>query len=231
MSHVNTGNPKQEKTAYVASLTAGMRPFVASQAIASEDEARKAKGEGPVPQPNFKTADVNCALCTAAGAVMLKTGNFMTSGDVAAELGSPSEDRELFVEWWGKQNVVEDAGCALSEPLASQVKGLYYYLKRKVQCQTDIHGSTLKLLKWPQARVWMKDQHQDGTVFAVYFRFGGEAHWLNAVRRGGKLRFIDYQTDTMYPAGRETEGDKPFVGISKTVATDRDDVLAIAFMG
>ena len=179
------------------------------------------------PDPVWATHVLNCALCTAAGVLMKLTGGTWSSGDVSADLGTPSEDRNLFVEY-----AKEKCGFKGTDQVDAQITGLSTYIERKTGKKSQLQPGGMKPQKLYETLKWMKGR-PPGTPFAFWLQLGphsGVCHWLYAESVGQGILFTDYQTDSQELGGRPETGPLPMVGILSKIATDKATVVAVAFL-
>lgn len=125
---------------------------------------------------------VNCALCTAAGAVNLDTGSVVCQTKDVADYFSKSDNK-----------------YALGGSLKGQVSKIDKFVRKMLKCKStryvSNHGRHGKSVL--DAKSWMM-KFPEETVFAVNVNGmtnGGVnvCHWLNAKKTRGTIRYFDYQ--------------------------------------
>lgn len=207
MSNVNTGN---------------VSPEAGPQKQKARLTAKQKRGIGA------PSGLENCALCTAAGIIKLKTGRDKTSGQVALDLGLTYESDGAFAIW--RKSHVKDLngrrvdhyvslpGTVYAEDdpdTRNQVEGLIFYCTKMTGALTLLHGNSVDDVDYAVAKKWMLDQ-PNGTCFAVWWEPDSSfSHWLCAEKRNDELKFVDYQPDMAFslPKGSPIVADEPFVGV------------------
>jgi hypothetical protein len=175
-------------------------------------------------------SDKNCALCTAAGVVNLARGtNVWTSSMVAKMLGK------------------EESSTAMGDDHGVQAENIMKFCQpfSGTSCAVQL-GTKDKPIGLGAAQTFMND-FPDGTVFAVYvcgvkegkdkYQFGERAkesankasHWLNAVKKDGKITYIDFQADHPNREAKPAESDVPILGITGQTVPNSDEMIVLAF--
>ncbi len=179
-----------------------------------------------------KSAELNCSLCAAAAVVSHLTGNFTTSGDVAAAFPFTGK---LHMSYSGVNPNYQHALTMSKQPYrkaspsdigtinAAQINGIKTFcIDRIPDLQIIIESTSQELAHAKAEMTKMGPEH----VFAVLIT--GHGHWNFAHFMGDSLEFIDYQSDHPSYAG-PAYGPDPMLGIRSGTTFYHGATLYLAF--
>ena len=161
-------------------------------------------------------ADKNCAICTAAGVLNLALGKIMWTTSMVAQAYATSDTKE-------------GMGSDVNEQVVNIMKFCQPMTGRTASCR----GSMGHEMSIGSARTYMNG-FPDGTVFAVNISGapdGGGAricHWLAAIKRGGSIEYVDFQSDHDSRQKQAIHSDTPVLGITGATVSNAEMVV-IAF--
>lgn len=125
---------------------------------------------------------VNCSLCTAAGAVNLDSGVVVCQTKDVADYFNKNDDK-----------------YGMGGSLKGQAKNIEKFVCKMLKCSSTryVSGHARYGKSITEAKAWMM-RFPEESVFAVYVNGmtnGGinVAHWLNAKKTRGTIRYFDYQ--------------------------------------
>lgn len=168
---------------------------------------------------HWRQADKNCAMCSAAGVLNLRQDkNLWSTGMVAQAFATG--DRKT-----GMGSSVDD-----------QAQNLVNFCKPMSGAKHCYQiGAMNEEVSYASALAFM-NQFPDGSVFAVNVsgsiegdaRGTRKCHWLNAVKRGGAIEFVDFQSDNMRLGNAPQTSDTPILGITQETF-EAPEMVVVAF--
>jgi hypothetical protein len=211
-----------------------LAPRVAKAARAPMADVPLARGgkhvnKGPVAGPTFELSaltrsagDQNCALCASAGCVNLALGYVKFTTKKVAKLEG-----------------VEDGYKAFGNREEQEKRIINFVSSHLLGYQHHVHGSDSNRVDLETALGIMK-RYPDGTAFVISTTGGiskggvelsktSWGHWLNAVKNGGTVLFVDFQTDHEQRLGRGFVSSQPILG-NFGVEWDNPRMQVIAFV-
>lgn len=168
---------------------------------------------------NYRQRDKNCAMYSAAGVLNLRQGkNLWSTGMVSEAFGTT------------------DMKTGMGDDVTAQVQNLVNFCKPMSGAKHCYQiGEMNKEVGFASAQAFM-DQFTDGTVFAVNvsgpmkddIKGTRKCHWLNAVKKGGVIEFIDFQGDNQGLNNASATSDTPILAITHETFKD-PEMVVLAF--